>query len=286
MAGCAARHGRERGGDRECWRSHSGLLRTQQPLSDASARACSSPLDHAPNGAVTCTDRTAAGDGIGGGKSSAVQDPGTDRGRHGRCGYREYGHLRGGGAAAPRPGGERQPRELDAPRAWTVMSRQSPRWVRPWWLAATSPRSRRPTAPPWPTRPTCSPSTPSAGDLKLGFDPQIVGGEVNSIVAHPDGDKVYLGGAFSNVNGPTSKSLALVSLATGDAVAPFKAPAMNGRVLSMQRTAGRLLISGTWSLDRGHRPGVHRLAQPAVRRCRSVHVRGRAPGCTTAATRR
>ena len=101
------------------------------------------------------------------------------------------------------------------------------------------------------------------GNLKQGFDPQIVGGEVNSIVAHPDGDKVWLGGAFSNVNGPTSKSLALVSLATGDAVSPFKAPAMNGRVVSMQLTAGRLLISGTWSSIGGTAQGYIASLNPA-----------------------
>ena len=126
------------------------------------------------------------------------------------------------------------------------------------------------------------------GDLKQEFNPQIVGGEVNSIVAHPDGDKVYLGGAFSNVNGPKSKSLALVSLATGDAVTPFKAPAMNGRVLSMQLTAGRLLISGTWSSIGGTVQGYIASLNPpsgAVDPFMSVAVTGKHNGGHTAVSK-
>ncbi|MGH9246805.1 MAG: PKD domain-containing protein [Acidimicrobiales bacterium] len=104
------------------------------------------------------------------------------------------------------------------------------------------------------------------GNLRTAFDPDVVGGEVNSIVAHPDGDKVWIGGAFSDVNGVRSKSLALVSLSTGDTVAGFNVPAMNGRIKDMRLVGGRLLISGTWSAIGGTAQGYLAALDPATGR--------------------
>ena len=61
----------------------------------------------------------------------------------------------------------------------------------------------------------------------------------------PDGQSVYAGGFFNNVNGQASKSLAKLSLANGQRVAGFTPPSMDGRVKDLRISAGRLWTSGT-----------------------------------------
>ncbi len=67
----------------------------------------------------------------------------------------------------------------------------------------------------------------------------------------PVANSVYVGGAFSNVNGKKSKSLALLSLSTGKAVAGFVPPAMNGSIYTMRTSAGRLFIGGSFTTISG-----------------------------------
>ena len=90
----------------------------------------------------------------------------------------------------------------------------------------------------------------TTGALDTAFAP-VLDGEVRSVQPGPTANTVYVGGAFSNVNGKKSKSLALLSLSTGTAVSGFVAPAMNGSLYTMRTSAGRLFIGGSFTTVSG-----------------------------------
>ena len=58
---------------------------------------------------------------------------------------------------------------------------------------------------------------PSTGRIDEDFFPNV-NGEVNTVLAHPDGDKVYIGGSFTQINGQMHNRVALLNLNTGNPV--------------------------------------------------------------------
>ena len=90
----------------------------------------------------------------------------------------------------------------------------------------------------------------SSGALSTMFAP-VLDGEVRSVQPGPVANSVYVGGAFSTVNGKKSKSIALLSLSTGKAIAGFVPPAMNGSIYTMRTSAGRLFIGGSFTTISG-----------------------------------
>ena len=68
----------------------------------------------------------------------------------------------------------------------------------------------------------------TTGQLRSEFLPEITGGTVEALAAHPDGDKVFIGGTFKYVNGVKRPKLALLSLADGSLVTSFKKAPMHG----------------------------------------------------------
>lgn len=85
----------------------------------------------------------------------------------------------------------------------------------------------------------------TTGAIRPNFAPNV-NGEVSTIVPAPDGQSVYIGGAFGQVNGVNYRRVARLSVDTGAAIPQFKPAASNGRVTEMVLTGGRLVIGGTW----------------------------------------
>ncbi len=90
----------------------------------------------------------------------------------------------------------------------------------------------------------------ATGAINAGFAPTL-DGQVNSVIAGPTPNTVYVGGAFKTVNGVKSKSLALLNLGDGSAVAGFKVPPMDGVIQSMRLSAGHLFITGSFTALNG-----------------------------------
>ncbi len=86
----------------------------------------------------------------------------------------------------------------------------------------------------------------TTGAIRTGFRP-VLDGAVNALVAAPDGRSVYVGGAFSTVNGVRSKSITRLSLTDGSRVTSFRTPVLNGVVTDLRLSAGRLWLGGNFS---------------------------------------
>jgi hypothetical protein len=96
----------------------------------------------------------------------------------------------------------------------------------------------------------------TTGAVSAAFAP-VLDGAVLTLAPGPDGQSVYVGGQFNNVNGVKSKSLALLSLSTGKAVAGFKAPPTNGIVNELRTDASftHLYLGGTFTILGGQARG-------------------------------
>ncbi len=90
----------------------------------------------------------------------------------------------------------------------------------------------------------------TSGVLDAGFHP-VLDGTVYAVTPGPTPDTVYLGGAFSTVNGVAAKSIALVSTVTGAIVPGFTAPKMNGIVYTARLSLGRLYLGGSFTVVGG-----------------------------------
>lgn len=84
------------------------------------------------------------------------------------------------------------------------------------------------------------------GDLDMGFVPDL-NGAVFALWPGPDGNSVYVGGAFYNVNGRWSRSLARLDLDNGQPVPGFNVPAIDHKVRDIQVAAGRLYLAGSFT---------------------------------------
>ena len=85
----------------------------------------------------------------------------------------------------------------------------------------------------------------TTGAIDQGFAP-TVDDEVDALLPGPTADTVYVAGAFTNVNGRRSKSLALLNLSDGSTVTSFVVPAMDGLVTDLAMAGGRLYLGGTF----------------------------------------
>src|SRR4051812_18692597 len=86
----------------------------------------------------------------------------------------------------------------------------------------------------------------TTGALSTTFAP-TVDGPVDALVAAPDGQSVYVGGEFANVNGVKSKGLARLRLSDGGAVTGYKIVVVNGNVLDLKLSGNRLWIGGNFT---------------------------------------
>jgi len=85
---------------------------------------------------------------------------------------------------------------------------------------------------------------PATGAVDTAFAP-TVSGAVNTAAAGPNGT-VYLGGAFSSVNGTTVRNVAQLTMATG-ALTGFRAVGINGGVNDLMVSGSRLFVAGVFT---------------------------------------
>ncbi len=89
------------------------------------------------------------------------------------------------------------------------------------------------------------------GALSSTFAP-TVNGDVNAVLPGPTTTTVYIGGAFTQVNGVAAQFLALVNTTDGSLVTTFHAPAFNyGFINDLVLRSGRLYVAGTFSIVAG-----------------------------------
>lgn len=84
----------------------------------------------------------------------------------------------------------------------------------------------------------------TTGEVNQGFAP-LVNGEVWSVVSN--GASVYIGGAFTTVNGTARTAIAKLDLATGAVDPAFNANFKGGRVSDMALHNGRLIVAGIFA---------------------------------------
>jgi hypothetical protein len=89
----------------------------------------------------------------------------------------------------------------------------------------------------------------TTGAISTTWTPNL-NGEVNSIQVMPDGTGVFLGGAFTTVNGAASRGVAKVHPTTGARITAFSAPT-NGKVSAMALSRTRLFVGGRFTQIRG-----------------------------------
>lgn len=87
---------------------------------------------------------------------------------------------------------------------------------------------------------------PTTGLIDQNFRP-VFNGDVTTVLAHPDGDKVYVAGAFSRINGDVHSRVALLNLSNGSPVSTFNPPPISAEVTSMKLANGQLYIGGDFA---------------------------------------
>ncbi|HEX5017553.1 MAG TPA: PKD domain-containing protein [Actinomycetes bacterium] len=87
---------------------------------------------------------------------------------------------------------------------------------------------------------------PATGAIDENFFPNF-NGDVTTVLAHPDGNKVYAAGNFSRVNGDPHSRVVLLNINTGNAVSTFDPPAISAEVTSMKLANGLLYIGGDFA---------------------------------------
>ena len=91
----------------------------------------------------------------------------------------------------------------------------------------------------------------TTGALTTTFAPSV-NGDVNAVVPGPTTNTVYIGGAFTTVNGVATQFVALLDTTTGALVSAFKAPKFNfGYVNDMVARGNRLYVAGTFTVVGG-----------------------------------
>ncbi|MHA7240804.1 PKD domain-containing protein [Arthrobacter sp. TMS1-12-1] len=83
------------------------------------------------------------------------------------------------------------------------------------------------------------------GALIQSFAPSL-NAQARSIAASPDGSRIYVGGAFTTVNGTAASRIAALDPATGAMIPSFK-PAPNSRVDAIVATADAVYLGGWFS---------------------------------------
>lgn len=91
------------------------------------------------------------------------------------------------------------------------------------------------------------------GVLNSRFAPTF-NGQVLTVVASPDGKRIYVGGEFTTVNGQARNRIAAFDTATGKLVTSF-APSLDQRVRGIVVTSRRVYAGGSFSTANGVRRG-------------------------------
>lgn len=86
----------------------------------------------------------------------------------------------------------------------------------------------------------------ATGKVDTGFLPAL-NGEVTTVLPHPDGDKVWVAGAFSRVNEENHSRIVLLDVATGAVVISFNPPVVSAAITDMKLVGGRLYIGGDFA---------------------------------------
>jgi len=94
---------------------------------------------------------------------------------------------------------------------------------------------------------------PTTGNIDTAFVP-TVNGEVRALEAASDGQSVFVGGAFTSVNGATVNRLTKLSAADGQRVTAFAANA-SGLVRDLELRGGRLFVGGSFGTIKGQSRG-------------------------------
>jgi hypothetical protein len=95
----------------------------------------------------------------------------------------------------------------------------------------------------------------TTGVISTTFLPTL-DGPVDALVAAPDGQSIYVGGEFSSVNGVATKSLTRLNVSNGAVTTGFKTVAINGNVLDLRLSNGRLFIGGNFTKVATHTQSV------------------------------
>lgn len=89
----------------------------------------------------------------------------------------------------------------------------------------------------------------TTGELISSWAP-TPNGAVYSLAASPDGSRIYVGGAFTNVNGQTRNRIAALSPTNGSVIAGF-APNATARVYGISATDTRVYMAGWFTVVNG-----------------------------------
>ncbi|WP_406043123.1 hypothetical protein OG799_03780 [Micromonospora sp. NBC_00898] len=90
----------------------------------------------------------------------------------------------------------------------------------------------------------------TTGRIDTTFRP-VVNGTVKALAASADGRSLYIGGAFTTVNGAAAPRVARIDAATGARVAGFTPAALNNQVNDMRLVGGRLIVGGAFQTVAG-----------------------------------
>ncbi|MFG2106542.1 hypothetical protein [Micromonospora chersina] len=85
----------------------------------------------------------------------------------------------------------------------------------------------------------------TTGRIDTTFRP-VVNGTVKALAASPDGRSLYIGGAFTTVNGVAAPRVARIDAATGARVAGFAPATLNNQVNDMRLVGNRLILGGAF----------------------------------------
>ncbi|GGT77323.1 PKD domain-containing protein [Actinomadura citrea] len=86
----------------------------------------------------------------------------------------------------------------------------------------------------------------ATGAIDPGFAPDLNKGEASALLPAPDGQSIYVGGSFSEINGVRHFVLARINAQTGAPIAAFD-PQLDAKVRDLRLAGGRLYVGGTFA---------------------------------------
>ncbi|MFA1541191.1 PKD domain-containing protein [Actinomadura monticuli] len=90
----------------------------------------------------------------------------------------------------------------------------------------------------------------ATGAIDPDFTPSLNKGEASVLLPAPDGQSIYVGGNFSEINGVRHFVLARINAQTGAPIAAFD-PQLDARVRDLRLAGGRLYVAGTFATADG-----------------------------------
>ncbi|WP_021599638.1 PKD domain-containing protein [Actinomadura welshii] len=90
----------------------------------------------------------------------------------------------------------------------------------------------------------------ATGAIDPSFTPSLNKGEASALLPAPDGQSIYVGGNFSEINGVRHFVLARINAQTGAPITSFN-PQLDARVRDLRLAGGRLYVGGTFATAGG-----------------------------------